>query len=552
MRTKFLYFFLFLLLISCGNENEKQSEKQIFRMNLDEGLSTLDPAYARDMRTDWMCGQIFCGLVELDSELKIVPMIAKKWEISEDGKTYTFHLRKDVQFHSHSLFGKDSTRKVVAADFAYSFSRLCDTAVASTGMWLFKGRVEGIADFQKGKTKFVSGFQAKNDTTFVIQLVKPFPPFLNLLSMPYCSVVPHEIVKHYGKEFARNPIGTGAFRFFQWEEGSHLILHKNSHYFEVENDKRLPFLEAIYVQFIPSKLSTFINLVQGKLDFMNDIHNSYKDEVLNSDGTIKANYKDKFQFFLVPQYATHYVGMMTDSSKYTDKHHPLLMVKFRKALNFAINREKLVKYLLNGMGYPTGNFLPPKNTADFTNTNNDFYKYNIEKAKQLLKEAGYENGQNLPEISIYAAPEYAFIIEFLQKEWENIGVKIKIQTMQGGPLRKEIYAAKVQMWRANWLADYPDAENFLFLFHSPNQTPKGPNTTHFRSENYDQMYESIFQITNDSLRQNVYEKMQFEMLDNAPIIPLYYGRIFRMAQKNVHGLGMNAMNRLYLKRTWKS
>ncbi|MFK7923876.1 MAG: ABC transporter substrate-binding protein [Bacteroidia bacterium] len=521
-------------------------------MNLDAGLTTLDPAYARSRSPIWMTAQIFNGLVRLDSNLIVRPVIAHSWDISEDGKTYTFHLRKGVQFHKHPLFYDqhqypDSTRSVVAEDFRYSLSRILNPEVASTGKWVFTGKIEGLEAHKEDPTLDIKGFAAPNDSTFVIQLLKPFPPFLGLLSMPYCYVVPREIATHYGRDFQRNPIGTGPFQFYRWTEGQSLILHRNPHYWEQdEMGQQLPYLDAIKVRFIPSRLSAFIEFVHGKLDFIGDLDDSYRDEVLERDGAIKAAYADKYQFIFSPQLNTEYLGIQIDPNLDITKDHPLMNKKIRMALNYAIDRPKLVRFLLNGMGYPAESGFMPKGLPAFDPEAVRGYTYDPVRARELLSEAGYPNGQGLEQIVLYSTQKYAAISEFIQKSFEQIGLRTEIQNLDGGTLRSDRDGLRINFWRASWMADYPDGENYLSLYWSGNFSPDGPNTSHFSSPQYDALYEASLKETNDSLRYLLYHQMERLMLAEAPIIPLYYDRSFRMLQLNVSGLGSNPMNYLSL------
>ena len=170
-----------LLLISCGKNQTNANDKLVFRYNEYANIATLDPAFSKSQNSIWACNQLFNGLVQLDDSLHIQPDIAKSWTISEDGKTYQFVLRKDIYFHKHILFGKDSTRTVKASDFEYSLKRLKDEKVASPGGWILQN---------------VENFKAINDTIFEIKLSKSFPAFLGLLSMKYASVVPKEIIEN--------------------------------------------------------------------------------------------------------------------------------------------------------------------------------------------------------------------------------------------------------------------------------------------------------------------------------------------------------------------
>lgn len=533
--------------ISCGNAVDNHVDKQIFRMNLDEGLNSLDPAYARSRAPIWMTAQLFNGLISLDSTLAVQPSIAKSWAIADSGKEYRFFLRKDVFFHPHPTFGPDSTRVVTARDFVYSFSRICDPKTASTGKWIFSGKIEGLAAYDAGESASVSGFSAPDDTTFVIRLTQPFPPLLGLLAMPYGYVIPKEVVDFYGDDFRSHPVGTGPFRFYRWKEGNQLIFHKNPLYFESENGQKLPYLDALSVKFIPSRLSAFIEFIQGKLDFIGDLDNSYKDEVLNLDGTVKPAYREKFQVVLSPQLNTEYLGIQIDTTLEIMANHPLRDVRVRQALNYAIDRERLVKYLLNGMGYPGNSGFIPNGMPGFDPAKVQGYAFDPAKARKLLSEAGFPDGRGLPPIELNSTAKYAHISEFIQKSLEDIGINLEIQNLQGGALRKEIYSTRIHFWRASWIADYPDGENYLSLFYSPNFAPDGPNTTHFSSPQFDQQYRIALTETNDSARVALYQQMENTMMAQSPIIVLYYDRSFRLLQPGITGLTGNPMNHLFLK-----
>jgi len=538
-------FFFQILWISCTDKPSQTLSKQVFYMNLDAGLSTLDPAYARDQASDWMTAQIFNGLVELDTALSPRPAIAKRWKISDDGMTYTFYLRDDVLFHEHAEFGKNRTRNVVASDFVYTFTRICNPQTASTGQWVFKGKISGLQAYQDGLKNEISGFRAANDTTFEVRLTRPFPPFLGLLTMPYCRVVPHEVVSALGEDFRMNPIGTGPFRFYDWQENYYLILHKNTSYFERIHGETLPYLDAIKVSFIPSRLSAFIEFLQGKLDMLNGLDDSYKDELFNTDGTVREKYIDSFRIVRAPQLNTEYLGILVDSTRGSD--HPLLDVRVRKALNYAIDRQKLVTYLLNEMGYPTETGFIPRGMPAFAPEKVQGFTYDPVQSRKLLEDAGYPGGTGLPEITLHSTPKYENIAEFIQKSFENVGVRLSIENLQGGALRTEIYNSQIQFWRASWIADYPDGENYLALFYSKNHSPSGPNTTHFSIPAYDNLYETALQIPHDSLRFILYQQMENMMLQHAPIIPLYYDRSLRLVQHGISGFYSNPMNQLILK-----
>ncbi|TVZ55119.1 peptide/nickel transport system substrate-binding protein [Lutibacter sp. Hel_I_33_5] len=520
-----------LLLFSCTQEQSKFDDTQVFRYNEHKNINTLDPAFSKDLRTIWATTQLFNGLVQLNDSLEVEPDIAKSWTISDDGIHYDFNLRKDIQFHKHILFGKDSTRNVVAKDFEYSFNRLIDPKVASTGKWVLE---------------FVDRFKAKNDSTFSITLKKPFPPFLSLLSMKYCSVVPKEAIDYFGDRFRANPIGTGPFTFKLWVENTKLVFRKNKFYHE-KDDKgnQLPYVEAVAITFLPDKQSEFLQFIQGNLDFLNSIDVSYKDDLLTSKGQLQTNYTDKINMISSPYLNTEYLGVYTDSEEKEAN-----AIKIRKAMNYGFDRVKMIKYLRNGIGTPAINGFIPKGLPSFSNMKG--YTYQPKKAEQLIKEYIEESGNSSPAITVSTDSQYLDLCEFVQREMQKIGLKVIVEVLPPSTLREQKAKGQLSIFRGSWVADYPDAENYLFIYHSKNFSPKGPNYTHYSSEIFDNLYEEAVQTLDVKKRHFLYRKMDSLVMDSAPVIPLYYDVALRFTHKNVKDLGINPINHLVLKNVKKT
>ena len=422
--------------VSCSNHSS-DSHKTVFRYNESAGITSLDPAYAKDQACIWVDNQIFNGLVQLDDDLSVIPCIAKSWTISNNGKLYTFHLHNDVYFHDDDLFPNGKGRRVVAADFVYSFNRIIDPKVASPGAWVFNN----VAD-AKSDSSF--SFKAVNDSTLLIRLKNPFPPFIGLLSMQYCSVVPKEVVEHYGKEFRKHPIGTGPFYFKMWKEGIKLVLLKNEHYFETDDKQvHLPYLDAINVTFNADRQSAFLEFLKGNLDFMNSVDPSYKDELLTRSGHLNPKYSDKFNIITRPYLNTEYLGFMVDSLSPLFHSSPVRFKAVRQAINYGIDRNKMIKYLRNNIGTPGNYGMIPPGTPSFDSIEMKGYAYDPALAKKLLAEAGFPNGEGLGEITLSTDKNYLDICEFIQQQLGELGLKIKVDVNPSATLRSMIAKSEV-------------------------------------------------------------------------------------------------------------
>src|SRR5690606_31969775 len=300
---------------------------------------------------------------------------------------------------------------------------------------------------------------------------------------------PQEAVEKYGKEFRVNPVGTGPFAFKSWEEGNNLVLLKNQNYWRKDdNGKQLPYLDAIQVSFISDKNQELLTFQQKKLDFV-----SYSgqpnsiDLILNNDGTPTREFSGNFVVQKEPYLNTEYIGFQLDPAKYEDKNHPILNKNFRKALNYAINREEMVSFLLNNLGVPGNAGIMPPAVAAYDAEKVTGYSYDPKKAESLLKEAGYPGGKGLPAIKLYTTIQSKPMVEYLQKQWEAIGVKIDIEINQVPTHQELVDNGRVNFFRGSWLGDYPDAEIYLSMFYSQNHSPMGPNKTHFANEKFDSL-----------------------------------------------------------------
>jgi peptide/nickel transport system substrate-binding protein len=494
--NQFYKYIIFILSLSCSllsgcKEEKANTNKTVFKYNEAAGITSLDPAFSNRTENIWAVNQIFNGLVQLNDTLAVVPCIAKKWEISDDGLNYTFHLRNDVYFHNHYIFKNGKGRKVHAGDFVYSFNRLLDPAIASPGVWVLNAVAQND-----------DAILAVNDSTLKITLSKPYRPFLNLLSMPYCSVVPKEIANHFKKDFRSNPIGTGPFVFKFWAEGEKMVLLKNQNYFEFFEGKRMPFLDAVNISFLKDRQTSFLEFVKGNFDFMSGIDGSYKDELLTRTGALQKKYFSKVNMSKIPFLKTDYLGFNLDYAEGIGALTKESKIKVRNAINYGFDRKKMVLYLRNNIGVAALNGFVPKGMPNFDTTVVG-YDYQPEKAKQLLKEAGFSDGKNLPEIQLITTAVYLDVCEYIQSELSQIGIKIKVEVLLPAVNSELIANNKAAFFRKSWVADYADKENYMSVFYSNNFSPNGPNYTHFKNDDFDKLYEaSLTMLTNEELQIN--------------------------------------------------
>lgn len=520
--------FVFLTFIIACTPKSNLDDTKVFRFNRYDNISSLDPTFARTQANNWVCNLIYNSLVKLNEQLEIQPDIAQSWFISEDGKTYTFLLKDSIYFHKSPIFGEKQTRSVTAYDFEYSFNRLIDPDVGGAGSWVMNN---------------VKSFKALDKLVFEINLKDPFPPFLGLLSMKYCSVVPHEAFKDGQNNFRKHPIGTGPFQFQLWEDNVKMILRKNPLYFEKdEKGNKLPYLEAVSIGFLPEKHSEFLQLIQGKIDMMADLDPSYKNEILTPIGELNPKYNDKFDFYKYDYLSTVYLCFYLDNEEAID-------LELRQAIHYGIDKEKMVKYMMNGAATAAKGGFIPKGLPGYTE--NTAYSYQPQKARSLI-ESYLTKNKELPKIQLTTVQEYADISEYIQAQLAKIGLSIEINVVPGPTLREGRSTGKFSFFRANWGADYPDAENFLSLYYSPNFAPEGPNYSHYKSEKFDELYLQSFTITNESEREKIYSEMDELMMESVPVIPLFYDQTSIFLQKNVKGFSMSPVKLLDLTKVYKT
>ncbi len=545
MKYIFLLFILLIFFYSCGKE---KSTSKVFHFNEPNGIESLDPITANNYPAINVLINVCEGLVEYNKEAKLKPLLAKSFDISPDGKVYTFHLRNDVYFQDDDCFKDKKGRKLVAGDFKYCYERVCNPSTKTRGLWVYRDKVLGADEYSKSpdKIKDIKGFNVVDDTTFQIVLVEPFAPFLSILTMPYGYIYPKEAVDYYKENFGFHIVGTGPYHFVKWDMDKILVCEKNQNYWAKDKDgNKLPMMDGFEVSFIRSAETEFLDFQDRKLDFEKpsiDVFGQISDE----NGNLKSGYD--FELVRQPYLNTVYLCTMLDTTMEGGKGNPLANnKKLRQALNYAIDRERIVKYVLKGKGTPGIHGPLPKGMPGYSEEVQG-YKYDRNLASKLLSEAGYPGGKGLSLKLVYHNDEsQRELCEAIQSQFKDLGVDLQIEEMLGAAHRSAQNEGKLTFWRANWGADYYDPENYYALFYSKNRTPIGPNTACYKNAKVDSLYELGLKLTNFDDRMKVYRELDKQIFEDSPWVIIYYNQFIYLKQKNVDGMYVDGLGIINLK-----
>ena len=479
--------------------------------------NSLDPAYITDIYAVNVANNLFDGLVEYDKDLNIVPAIADIWKIARDHKSYTFLLRKNVQFHNG--------RAVTADDFVYSFRRILDPATQSPVASFFLG-IEGAKAFNEGTRDTISGLYAKDPHTLVIRLEQPYAPFLSILAMANAKVVPQEEI---GSDFSKKPVGTGPFRFEKWESGKSIILTANDQYFNGP-----PFLNTLYFQIYPNHEveNMFNDFERGYLE--ESIIPSEKYEMIKTS----EDYGKRYNLVSKPLLNLVYIGINVTMP-------PLDNVKVRQAISYAVDIDTIVKEITRRGSIRAKGILPP-GIAGF---NPDFvgYTYNLDKAKHLLEEAGYPNGEGIPPLEIWTFSKSESVhleLQAYQKYLKGIGIHVIPMVADNWKhFLSLIDGKKVPLFYAAWYGDYPDADNFLYtLCHSKSRT----NRMGYANPIIDQTLEEARREMDYMKRVEIYREAQRLIMSDAPIITQHVNSFNYLFQPWVKGVEVSYLGGAYI------
>ncbi|MCU0372281.1 MAG: ABC transporter substrate-binding protein [Ignavibacteria bacterium] len=546
-----------MLLMNPGCKPEYFNDTGTFRLNFPLGIETLEPVMSNSPQTIWVLTSIMEPIVSYNSRNEIIPQLVKEWKISEDGLRYYFTLNTKIKFHDDKCFAEGKGRRINSSDIKYCLERVNDPGTKTRGLWVFRDKIKGAEEFfeakkRKSGTNEIEGIKVTSDSTFIIELYKPFAPFLSLLTMSYAYIYPKEAVDYYGENFAMHPVGTGPFRFDGWELDKKLNLVRNPDYYEKDSaGNALPYLEKIEISFTKSVETEFLDFLNRRYDYhepSSEIIEALTDEKGNM---IKAEDKH-YSLVKQPWLNTVYLIMIQNENLPAGKTSPFVNNrKLRQAINYAIDKQKIVRFVLRNRGSAAVNGpLPPGMPGYDTAVKG--YRYDLNKARELLKEAGYPDGKGLNLTLVISNDELQKNIAIaVQEQLKDAGIDLQLEQVLQSALNTKQQDGEYVFTRGNWGADYFDPENFMALFYSKNIIPQGPNKTGYTNPEIDRLYEQSILETDFEKRKEIYNQMERIVIDDAAWIYLYYNQRIYLLQNNVKGFYLDGLNNIVLKYTRK-
>lgn len=465
---------------------------RVFRYRLASDPPSLDPIHTSDTISATLVFRIFEGLVKLDPEtLEVRPSLAERWDISPDGLTYTFHLKRGITFHNG--------RELTTEDFRWSFERCLTPSNISERSWLLNS-VKGAEEMLKGQASTLSGFDAPDQYTVVLTLKQQYAPFLQNLCMDACNAVARESIT--GDTFT--PVGTGPFRFLSWDHGIRVSIAAYENY-----HSGISGIARVDYEIIPDVGVAFQKFAVGELDLVDEIPpGQYK--------IIRERYPDALKTW--PYLRNEYIGFNLTRPPFKDN------VKLRQALSWAVDREGIVRDLYEGAATSAGGILPPGMPGRDDSISG--YGFDLEKAASLLAEAGYPAGKGLPEITLWYNNNemHQQNVQYIQSTFKKIGVTVRLKSLDWPAYLKACDSLEPDMYRLGWVADIPDPDNFLFTLLDSSQIGPPGNYSGYSNPAFDSLVREARRSTDNEHRMELYHQAERIAIDDACWIMLMYSQ----------------------------
>jgi oligopeptide transport system substrate-binding protein len=471
---------------------------------------TLDPALSSEMTSHEYVTQLFSGLVRSGDDLEPTGDIAKSWQVSDDGRTYTFYLRQDVKFHDG--------RQVTAGDFKYSWERACDPQTGSMTAATYLGDIVGVGDVLAGKTKDISGVKVVSDFTLQVTIDAPKSYFLSKLTYPTAFVVDRANVGT-GGEWWHTPNGTGPFELKQWDEGKQLVLERSELYY----GDLAKVNEVVFHLLAGMPMNMYET---GEID-VTDVDLNYIEKVTDETGHFYSDLR------VIPELSFFYIGFNAAKPPFDD-------ANIRRAFSQAIDKDKLVSLVFKGMVQRADGILPPGMPG--YNEALQGLGYDVAKAKELIAQSSYGDVSALPPITITTTGWGGPIesdLEAIVYQWrQNLGVEVKVRQLEPGRFLYNLKEEKDEMYSLGWIADYPHPQDFLdILFHSGADNNYGE----YSNPEVDAILEAAGVEQNSEQSLALYQQAEQKLVADAACLPIYFGQSYILVKPYVKGYNPNPL-----------
>jgi len=545
-----------LIISSCSTENKVAVNDRTVKggdvayggkitIAENESFSTLFPLDVVDITSSKVTSQIHDGLIQYDTkDVTLKPCIAKKWEVDESNTQYTFYLNENVYFHDDACFKGGVGRILTANDVKYSFELLCTKEFELSYNSIFKPYLVGANEYFNGTAKSISGIEVVDEFTIKLSILQPSSSFIYLLAIPNTSIIAKEAYEKYGKNMK---VGAGAFKWTKPADETKEILltYHDKYYQKDEFGNSLPFLDTVHFIFNPSKLDQLEMFNNNEISTIHGLPSTKIAEVVEQN--IENFKNDPPKIILERQQE-----LSCQFYEFTLNKPPFDNVNVRKAFCYAIDRNKIVKEVLNNQGTPGFYGVTPKipsfNSYDFSRIKG--YDFNPELARQLLADAGYPGGKDFPntrlEINIGGSVHKLVASEIQQQLYTVLGINIEIEQVS---FKDKIEHSKMgvsEMYRSAWVADFPSPESFLSIFYGgdvpeSNELPSYPNTMRYKNQTFDSLLLLAKSTTNQVQQYNLFAEAEKVMMEDAPIMVLWYAEDYILINSSVKNYYNNPM-----------
>lgn len=553
------------LLVSCGGEKKENKESSvltkaegdryyggILRINESEYIKNLFPHNITDAYSYRVASQVYEGLFKFDdTTLEVTEGLVEEFDVDDTGTEYTFKLHEGVYFHDDECFPGGKGREMTAEDVAYCFTRLCTKHPNNQNFSaIFQGVLKGADKYYNasanGTPDFdIEGIEVVDKYTIKLNLVAPNALLTTNLARPACFIYPKEAEDTYGIDMRIKAVGTGPFVLSNVEENISIILNKNENYWRKDEfGNQLPFLEAVSIQFINNKKTELFEFKKGNLDMIYRLPTEFIIQILEETSTGANGEYSQFELQRSPEMMTHFISLMNQRGVFSN-------INVRKAFNYAIDRSKILDFVLNGEGFESGKYgITPMVFQNYDVTKINGYTLNIDSARYYLAQAGYPEGRGFPKIEFYLNSEgerNTLVATEIQKQLkDHLNIDVELVILPLAQLLDKAYKGEYNMMRAGWVSDFPSPENFLWLFYSkdvPNSSGEVsyPNIARYINRDFDALYQKALRSKSVEEANQVFQRAEQLMMHDAPVIILWYDEGYRLIQSYVKNFPNNPM-----------